>query len=61
MNAPFQPETIGLDQLELGTKALVSSIDWDVLDHGEACRLKHFGFDGRFSGTERAPRRPLKR
>jgi ferrous iron transport protein A len=45
MNAPFQPETIGLDQLELGTKALVASIDWDVLDHGEACRLKHFGFD----------------
>ena len=44
MNAPFQPETIGLDQLELGTKALVASIDWDVLDHGEACRLKDFGF-----------------
>ena len=45
MNAPFQPETIGLDQLELGTKALVASIDWDALDHGEACRLKDFGFD----------------
>jgi ferrous iron transport protein A len=45
MNAPFQPETIGLDQLELGTKALVASIDWDVLDHSEACRLKDFGFD----------------
>jgi ferrous iron transport protein A len=45
MNAPFHLETIGLDQLELGTKALVASINWDVLDHGEACRLKHFGFD----------------
>ena len=45
MNAHFQPETIGLDQLKLGTKALVASIDWDVLDHGEASRLKHFGFD----------------
>jgi ferrous iron transport protein A len=45
MNAHSRPETIGLDQLELGTKALVASIDWDVLDHGEACRLKHFGFD----------------
>ena len=45
MNAPFQPGTIGLDQLKLGTKALVSSIDWDALDHGEASRLKHFGFD----------------
>src|SRR5436305_855632 len=31
MNAPYQPETIGLDQLELGTKALVASIDWAVL------------------------------
>ena len=45
MNAPFQPETISLDQLELGTRALVASIDWDALDHGEACRLQHFGFD----------------
>ena len=45
MNAHYQPETIGLDQLKLGTKALVASIDWDVLDHGEASRLQHFGFD----------------
>ena len=45
MNAPFPPETVALDQLALGTKALVASIDWDALDHGEACRLKHFGFD----------------
>ncbi len=45
MNAHYQPETIGLDQLKLGTKALVASIDWDALDHGEANRLKHFGFD----------------
>jgi len=45
MNAHVQPETISLDQLPLGSKALVASIDWDALDHGEACRLKHFGFD----------------
>jgi ferrous iron transport protein A len=45
MNAPFQPGSTSLDQLELGTKALVASIDWDLLDEGEACRLKHFGFD----------------
>ena len=45
MNAHYQPEMIGLDQLKLGTKALVASIDWDVLDHGEGSRLKHFGFD----------------
>ena len=45
MNAPFSPKTLTLDQLALGTQALVSSIDWEALDHGEACRLKHFGFD----------------
>ena len=45
MNAPFVSDTIGLDQLALGTKARVSSIDWASLDHGEACRLQHFGFD----------------
>jgi ferrous iron transport protein A len=45
MNAPFQPETISLDQLKVGTKALVSSIDWAALDEAEAARLRHFGFD----------------
>ena len=45
MNAPFLPETLTLDQLALGTKALVAAIDCEALDHGEACRLKHFGFD----------------
>jgi ferrous iron transport protein A len=45
MNAPFQPETISLDQLEVGTKASVSSIDWPALDDAEGCRLRHFGFD----------------
>jgi ferrous iron transport protein A len=45
MNAPFQTETISLDQLKVGTKALVASVDWTALDRGEACRLQHFGFD----------------
>jgi ferrous iron transport protein A len=45
MNAPFHPEAIRLDQLKVGTKALVSSVDWSELDEAEACRLKHFGFD----------------
>jgi len=45
MNAPFPPETISLDRLKVGTRAAVSSIDWTVLDEGEACRLRHFGFD----------------
>jgi len=45
MNAPFKPETLTLDQLPLGTKARIDAIDWDSLEHPEACRLKHFGFD----------------
>jgi ferrous iron transport protein A len=45
MNAHFKPEAVGLDQLALGRKALVASIDWDLLDHTEASRLRHFGFD----------------
>ena len=45
MNAPFQPDTISLDQLKVGTKARVSSIGWQGLEESEACRLRHFGFD----------------
>ena len=45
MNAPFSPDALRLDQLKLGTKARISSIDWAALDHAEACRLRHFGFD----------------
>lgn len=45
MNAPFHPETISLDRLEIGTKALVLSIDWSMLEKAEASRLRHFGFD----------------
>ena len=45
MNAPFQPETLSLDQLAVGTKARVLAIDWASLDEAESCRLRHFGFD----------------
>ena len=45
MNAPFQPETLSLDQLKVGTKARVLAIDWGALDEAESCRLRHFGFD----------------
>jgi ferrous iron transport protein A len=45
MNAPFHPETVSLDQLKVGTKARVLSIDWTHLDDSESCRLQHFGFD----------------
>jgi ferrous iron transport protein A len=42
---PPQGFAIPLDQLALGAKARVSSIDWDALDPSEANRLRHFGFD----------------
>ena len=45
MNAPFHPDVISLDRLAVGTKARVSAVDWAALDEGEACRLRHFGFD----------------
>lgn len=45
MNAPFHPDATSLDLLEVGRKAHVSSVDWSALDEGEACRLRHFGFD----------------
>ena len=45
MNAHFQPESISLDQLKLGTRASIASIDWSALEESEAARLKHFGFD----------------
>jgi ferrous iron transport protein A len=45
MNAPFLPDTLSLDQVKLGTKARVISIEWGDLDQAEACRLRHFGFD----------------
>ena len=45
MNAHFQPETIRLDQLAVGSRARVVSVDWNALDEGEANRLRQFGFD----------------
>jgi ferrous iron transport protein A len=45
MNAPFRPDVITLDRLPVGEQARVSSVDWAALGEGEACRLKHFGFD----------------
>ena len=45
MNAHFQPESISLDQLQIGLRASIASIDWDTLEDGEAARLRHFGFD----------------
>ena len=41
MTGPIIP----LDQLKLGTRARIATIDWTALDEGEACRLRQFGFD----------------
>jgi len=45
MTAHFKPESISLDQLKIGARASIASIDWGALEESEACRLKHFGFD----------------
>jgi ferrous iron transport protein A len=45
MSAHFPSATTSLDQLKMGTKARIASIDWDSLEASEASRLKHFGFD----------------
>jgi len=45
MNAHFQPGTISLDELAMGVKAHVASVDWASLEAGEALRLRNFGFD----------------
>jgi ferrous iron transport protein A len=45
MNAPFKPESLPLDELKLGSRGRVESVDWATLEHSEASRLRHFGFD----------------
>lgn len=34
-----------LDQLKVGTRAQIASIDWALLEETEGSRLRHFGFD----------------
>ena len=45
MNVHVQPESTWLDQLAVGSRASIASIDWDSLEESEARRLRHFGFD----------------
>ena len=37
--------TTSLDQLKLGMRARITTIDWGSLEENEASRLRHFGFD----------------
>ncbi len=34
-----------LDDLSIGVSAMIEKIDWSQLGEGDACRLRHFGFD----------------
>jgi len=45
MNAPFHPDSLPLDELKVGARAEIAVIDWATLEHSEACRVRHFGFD----------------
>jgi len=45
MTAHFKPDSISLDQLKIGKRASIASIDWASLETSESNRLKHFGFD----------------
>ena len=38
-------EATSLDQLAIGARARIASIDWAGLEQAEARRLRHFGFD----------------
>lgn len=42
---PSSHFALPLDQLGVGSRAQIHDVDWDLLDPGEACRLRHFGFD----------------
>ncbi len=43
--APSADFALALDELQLGSSARILDIDWAALAEGEACRLRHFGFD----------------
>ena len=34
-----------LDELGVGVRARIATIDWGLLAESDACRLRHFGFD----------------
>ena len=36
---------LALDELALGASGRITDVDWSALGDGEACRLRHFGFD----------------
>lgn len=45
IQSPASAFALLLDDLALGRRASIQGVDWEALDDGEACRLRHFGFD----------------
>ena len=45
IQSPASTFALLLDELALGRSAHIQGVDWAALGEGEACRLKHFGFD----------------
>ena len=45
IHSPSSSFALLLDELALGRRAKVHAVDWAALAEGEACRLRHFGFD----------------
>ena len=43
--APSSVFSLPLDELRVGSRGRIHLVDWAALEEGEACRLKHFGFD----------------
>jgi len=43
--APSSAFCLALDELRVGSRGRIHAVDWASLEEGEACRLKHFGFD----------------
>jgi ferrous iron transport protein A len=45
IQSPASSFSLLLDDLALGRQAHIHAVDWSLLAEGEACRLRHFGFD----------------
>ena len=37
--------SLSLDELAVGSRGRIASVNWHELEPGEASRLRHFGFD----------------
>lgn len=42
---PSSQFQLSLDELAVGSRGRIAAVEWHLLDEGEVCRLRHFGFD----------------